>query len=482
MKPFAAPATRRRILCTLLGSLCLLLALALAPPARAAETGPAMGLNQAIQKALAYSPNLQAAKEDLDSARFARSESQTGFLPSLNTNYKYTGLQHVNHTRTPLGVISSGATDTYQWTNSVSQPLFTGFNLISTFRLADLGVDVAQAQVRLTMLDLVLSVKEAYFDFLRAQKAEDVSHQAVVQLGSHLQTAKDFYDVGIIPINDVLKVEVELANAQQEEVRAQNATSVARAKLNSLLGLPVDNHLEVQDILNFHNVDIDYDQSRRIARLERPELAALDLKLLQADQSITQAQSRFYPQVNLVASYIFTSDRPELGQNDVYDPTQGQLMTQVDWTLWEWGRTRYQVSQRRAQKRRLESTRRDLQDQVDLQVKQNYLALVDSQKNIVTAEASIRSATENFRITEERFREQLTTNTEVLDAQTLLTQARNNYFTALTSYNVAEARLRRAMGGGVPEGVEPPREALPPERPDLNPLAAALAAPRPEKP
>ncbi len=171
MKPFAAPATRRRILCALLGSLCLLLVLALAPPARAAESVPAMGLNQAIQKALAYSPNLQAAKEDLDSARFARSESQTGFLPALNTNYKYTGLQHVNHTRTPLGVISSGATDTYQWTNSVSQPLFTGFNLISTFRLADLGVDVAQAQVRLTMLDLVLSVKEAYFDFLRAQKA-----------------------------------------------------------------------------------------------------------------------------------------------------------------------------------------------------------------------------------------------------------------------------------------------------------------------
>ena len=71
--------------------------------------------------------------------------------------------------------------------------------------------------------------------------------------------------------------------------------------------------------------------------------------------------------------------------------------------------------------------------------------------------ASIRSATENFRITEERFREQLTTNTEVLDAQTLLSQARNNYNTALTQYNVAEARLRRAMGGGLPEGVEPPR-------------------------
>lgn len=216
-------------------------------------------------------------------------------------------------------MLSSGSTDTYQWINSVSQPIFTGFNLLSTFRLADLGVDVAQAQVRLTMLDLVLSVKEAYFDFLRAQ----------------------------------------------------NATSVTRARLNSLLGIPVDNPLEVQDILNFHKVNIDYDQARRTVRLERPELE----------------------------------------QNDYYDPTQGQILDQIDWTFWEWGRTHYQVSQRRAAKRRLENTRRDLQYQVDLQVKQYYLALVDSQKNIATSETSIRSATENFRIIKERFREQLTTTT-----------------------------------------------------------------------
>ncbi|CAO0824605.1 outer membrane protein [Desulfarculales bacterium] len=482
MKPFAAPGFPRRSLPIFLASLWLLAGQALAPPLGAAEPGLQMGLNQAIQKALAYSPNLQASKEDLDAARLTRSESQTGFLPSLNTNYKYIGLKHVNHTRTALGVASSGHTDTYQWTSSISQPIFTGFNLLSTFRLADLDVDVAQAQVRSTMLDLVLAVKEAYFDFLRAQKVEIVTHQAVVQLNSHHQTAKDFYEVGIIPINDVLKVEVELANAQQEEVRAQNVTSVARAKLNSLLGLPVDNPLEVQDILNFYAVDIDCDQARHTARLERPELTSLDLKLLQADQSIIQAQSRFFPQVNLVAVYIFTSDRPALGHNDYYDPTQGQIMTQVNWTFWEWGRTHYQVGQRRAQKRRLENISRDLQDQVDLQVKQNYLGLVDSKKNIVTAEASIRSAIENFRITEARFKEQLTTNTEVLDAQTLLTQARNNYFTALTQYNVAEARLRRAMGGGVPEGVEPPPESLPSERADLNPLAAALSAPRPEKP
>ena len=453
---------------------CLLALPLLGGLALAAKPAPPLGLAQAVQKALAYSPNLQATKEDLDAARELRQEMRTNFMPFLSTNYSYKGTQEAPTSRTALGVFQTGSANTYQWSTSLSQPIFTGFNLTSTYRLADLGVDVAQVQVRLTALDLVLGVKEAYFEYLRAQKAEEVASQAVKQLTSHLQTAKDFFDVGIIPINDVLKAEVELANAQQQEVAAQNATSVARAKLNTLLGLAVDGALEVEDILAYHQVDIAYDEARNLARRQRPELASLDLKLLQADQTIRQAQSRYYPQVNLVGSYIQTSDRPELGDNDYYDPTNWQVVTQLDWTFWEWGRTGHQVSQRRAQKRRLERTRRDVRDQVDLQVKQTYLGLHDVEKNIVTAKASIRSATENFRITEERFREQLATNTDVLDAQTLLTQAQNNYYSALTLYNVAEARLRRAMGDGVPDGVVFPPEAEPVQRPELAPLSRAL--------
>lgn len=80
MKPFASVSARPGTLTALLFAMCLLLGLL---PAWASETGPQIGLiNQAIQKTLGYSSNLQAAKDDLDSAYFARSESQTGFLPS----------------------------------------------------------------------------------------------------------------------------------------------------------------------------------------------------------------------------------------------------------------------------------------------------------------------------------------------------------------------------------------------------------------
>ncbi|MFH1057261.1 MAG: TolC family protein [Pseudomonadota bacterium] len=455
---------------------------ALAGPALAGEAKGQLTLPQAIQKALAYSPNLAAAKEDLAAAEQQRLESETYFLPALSTAYTWQRVQNPTQSRTALGVTSLGSANVYQWNASLSQPLFTGFNLTSSYRLADLGVDVAGMQVMLAALDVTLAVKESFFDYLRAQKAEEVAQQAVTQLTSHLKNAQDFHEVGIIPINDVLKVEVELANAQQQEVTANNATSVAMSRLNTLLGTPVDGTLDVEDILSFHKVDIDYNQAHATARQQRPELKSLDLRLMQADQSVIQAQSRYYPQLNLTGGYVSTSDTADLGDSYYYDPSGWQVVTSLNWTFWEWGRTNHQVGQRRAQKRRLENVRRDVQDQVDLQVKQYYLALHDAEKNIATAKASIRSAKENYRITQERFKEQLTTNTEVLDAQTLLTQAQNNYYTALTVYNVAEARLRRAMGGGLPAGVQMPSEAQPGDPRERDLFARWLSVARPASP
>lgn len=427
-------------------------ALILASPAGPAEAGnvkPPSGtisLEQCIGMALAYSPNLTAAKEDLEGAKSKEKEAFTYFLPTLKTSYAFQKTQDPTVIHTPIGDVTANWDRRYQWSTSVNQPVFTGFRLTSQYRLAELGVDIAEVNVELARLDLVLNVKETYLEYLRAQKAFKVAQQAVVQLQSHLKVSQDFYDVGIIPINDVLKTKVELANAQQNEVAAQNSVELARSRLATLLGLPVETSLEVEDILRYRPIAIEFAPARDQARNQRPELKALGLQLKQAEYGIQQARSGYYPELGVSAGYDYTSDSPDMQDSYYYDHSGWLVGAQLSWTFWEWGRTRDQVNQRRADLRKLVALRQDLEDQVDLQVKQAILYLVDSAKNIVTARTSIEQAKENYRITMERYKEQLTTNTELLDAQTLLTQAQNNYFTALTVYNVAEARLWRAMG------------------------------------
>jgi outer membrane protein TolC len=419
---------------------------------QAAKTKPPVGevtLQQALAIALDYSPNIKQSLAELDKAVSAKKEAFTYFLPSLSTTYYWQRSQNPLQFHTGGTTITVGAENTYTWSTGLSQPLFTGFRLASQYELSKLGVDLAEINLFLAYLDVALKVKEAYFLYLRYIKGVQVAEEAVKQLEAQLKVSRDFYEGGSIPKNDVLKTEVRLSDARQQRVSALNNRALGRARLNRLLGLPVEHKLLVKDILKSYPVKIDYEAARNVAIIERPELKAVNLQLKQADQSIKKAQSGYWPQVNLKASYDFQSDSPAMGDSDFYDATDWRVVTQLDWSFWEWGRTRHQTSQQRADKRRLMAVQRSLEDEVDLQVKEAVLYLREAQANIVTSTTGVKQAEENYRITFERYREQLTTNTELLDAQLLLAQARNNYYNALAIFNIAEARLQRAMGRGL---------------------------------
>ena len=430
-----------------------LLGLGLAGPAPAAGNGGEIDLARALQMALEYSPGLEQAQEGLVGAEQQKKKARTYFLPSLNTSYSLVHLDEAPTTTIPgLGTLSFQDQDTYAWTTTVQQPLFTGFRLISNYRLAELGVDLARTQIDLAALDLVLRVKQAYFQFLAAQKGLIVARESVTLLGAHLKTSRDFHEVGIIPINDVLKVEVELATAQKREVEAENRVALTMSSLNTLLGLPVDQDLTIKDLLTYQPHDITQGQAMNQAKATRPELKALGLQLQQADHLITQARADYYPQLVLQGQYVKEGTDWDVDGGGATDADSWNVVASLSWDIWQWGRTNNEVSTRRADKRKLKAVQRDLEDQVVLQVKQAYLYLRETEKTIVAANAAVTSAQENYRITNERFKEQLTTNTELLDAQTLLTQARNDYLSALSVYNIAWASLERAMGQGMQAG------------------------------
>lgn len=431
--------------------LLLVLALATSPvwAAKPADKDQGITVLQALSMALDYSPNIKQVLAELQKAQLQKKEAFTYFLPSLSTNYTWTKNQNPSSFRTQGSLVVVGSENVYQWTTGFKQPLFTGLRLTSQYKLSELGVDLAEVNMTTATMEVALKVKEAYFLYLRAIKGVGVANSAVKRLESQLKVSRDFHEVGIIPVNDVLKVDVELANAMQDRVSAYNNRALSMSRLNRLLGLPVEKELKVADKLGYYPLKVNYIKAREKARVERPELKALNIRLKQADQSILTVESGYYPQISLQGSYFFTGDSPELGESAFYDATDYQIVTQLDWSFWEWGRTKHQAGQVKADKRRLEAVRQDLQDQVDLQVREAVLFLTEAQLNIATATTQIKQAKENYRITFERYQEQLTTNTEVLDAQLLLTQAKVNYYNALTTFNIAEARLKRAMGEGL---------------------------------
>jgi outer membrane protein len=407
-------------------------------------------LEQGIKEAFENNWSVKAKEEKISETEYAKNEAKAGFLPTFSTSYNYTHLGFVPSINTSIFgnnlEFKLGDQNIYQWQATVTQPIFTGYAITSAYELAKLGIDQSKVALELEKLDIALKVKEAYYNILKTDKAVDVANSAVESLKSHLEVAKNFYDVGMIPVNDLLKAEVELANAQHNLIQAQNASRLARVSFNLLLSRSVDEPFEIEDILKYTKETPDFDNCLQKALKARPEIKALDLTDAQIDQQINLAKSKYYPEVAFTYNYTKAGDTPDVSGSNFQLSDQWQAIVGLSWTFWDWNKTRNSVNQAESQKKQLSQTRKSIEDGIKLQLKQAILGLKEAEEKIPTAQKAVEQAEENLRVSEERYKAQVTTSTEVLDAQTLLSQARMNYYNALYDHNLARAGLLRAIG------------------------------------
>jgi outer membrane protein len=418
-------------------------------------------LSESIDMAMDKNWSLKAKKESVMQATAVKNKARSDFLPSLNTRYGYTYSRDIEQNYAYIEF--SQPHDTYQWVTSASVPVFTGFASISSYELAKLGIDQSKVEVALEKLDLALRVKEAYFNILIADKAVEVAEKDVASRKSNADVARNFYEVGMIPVNDLLQAEVEWADAQQRLVKVQNGARVARSAFNVVLAREVNAPVDVEDILEYKPEIGRLEDYLKQALKQRPEIRSLEIAVLQADQQIRLARSGYYPTVSLSAQYTKMGDTPDVGgsvlrypiddeghyiESELYKSHDFRAGIDFSWKLSElgWGRTRSSVREMESLKRELMETQRALEDSIKLELKTALLDLETDEKNIPTTRKAVEQGEENLRVSEERYKAQVTTITEVLDAQTRLSQARVNYFMAFYDHNLAKARLLRAMG------------------------------------
>lgn len=412
-----------------------------------------LSLEKSIQIAFKESPALKSAEEGIRAAEYKKKQAQTGFFPKLSSQYRYTYLDKAPITSVQFGesgqilTAAVGTQNNYQFSLVLDQPLFTGFALTRAYELADLGVDISRIKYEQERLTLAYKIKEAYFNILITQKRKGVAEQSWVQITDHVRVAQQFYQVGIIPLNDLLKSEVELAGAKQNLVRAENGVLLTQAGLNNLLRFSLEQMNDLEDILIYRPFSNSLEECQEEAQKKRPEIKEVETQMAMADKQIALAKSDYYPQAFFQGTYKMQGDNPAVSGSPYTEPTNWDVTAGLRWNFWEWGRTHYLVQERTKQWNQVKEALTQIKDLVRLEVKEAHIGLQESEKNIAVAEKAIQQAEENYRISELRYKEQVATSLEVLDAQTLLTQAKNNFYQALYAYNLAQARLTRAMGG-----------------------------------
>lgn len=424
-------------------------AIVLTAVALGAETkaeAPVLTLKESIEIALERNLYLHVARKEIDAAQERQKEARTGFLPSLSAEYSYHRPSEVPFVVFNGNKTNVGDQDQYRFSGTIEQPLFTGFATLSGYQLARLGLDVARIQLTQARSDLVLKVKVAYFNILKAEKIQEVAEQSVRQLQAQLKVAENFYQVGMSPKVDVLYAEVRLAEAMQELIVAENDVRLAKADFNTILRRPIDQEVVVADILSDAPYEKPYESCLKVSLEKRPELMEAEKNVAIAEKEITLAKSDYYPRVSVMGNYYRAGDHPAVDGSEFVDRENWDVLAVARWTFFEWGKTRFATNEKRVRLLQAKDALEQIKDVVHLEVKTYYLDLQASEEYIGVAKKSVESAEENFRISEERYREQVATSTEVMDAQTRLTQAKTDYTKALVFFNVAQARLIRAMG------------------------------------
>jgi outer membrane protein TolC len=415
-------------------------------------------LEASIDTALKNSIVINIAKEGSKGANAQKREAFTGFLPKFSTSYSYTRLNEAPfmkfvgvpfplNTIIPNGTeLIAGTQNNYNWAIEAKQPLFAGGGILANYQASSIGEDAARLEETAKYQDVVQEVKVAYFNILRAQRIQGAAQQSVEMLSAHRDVAENYFKVGMIPKNDLLHAEVELANGRQALVRAKNAVELAKSSFNTVLKRKIFTPVEVVDILAYHPLNQSFEECLNVAQQARPELKISSLKAAQAGKLVRVAQSDYFPTLSLVGNYSRFGDNPSVSGSDYQDAESWYVMAVASWNFWEWGKTKFRVDASKAKEDQALEAAKELNDQITLEIKNAYLILEETGSQIVVWQKVIEQAEENFRISEERYKERVATSTEVLDAQTLLTKAKSEYANALGDYNVNYAKLQRSMG------------------------------------
>lgn len=416
------------------------LTMALGQSAFAGET-VALNLDDAMLRAFQTNPTVSIAQYELDSARASYNAARQSRGISISANHTtQRGGYDDAHEAAP-GLWTKGIGNNHANSLTASLPIFTGGKLSGTIKQAKANYQYNEVGVQRTYNEMRSTVTDGYFKMLQADNMQKLSAESVTRLEDHLKNVQAQYDVGVVAKVDVLRSQVELANAKQTLIQAENSYQVAEANMNKIVGLPMDTTLKLDNLLVYNAYDQNMDDCLAYAAEHRPELMQAKYGVDAAKGALMVARSGHMPQVAASATQQW-SDSNWPGDED----GKWGVGVNVSLNVFDTGVTLSKIHGAEADLKKAEETYRNTVDSVNLDVRSNYLGLREAEKRISTTKLAVEQADEDYRIAQLRYMSGVGTNTDVLDAQVALTQAKTNYTQALYDYNTSKTALETSIG------------------------------------
>jgi len=431
-------------------SIKLLLVASLIPMALFAQSTKELNINQAIELGIANSKNLKLSQNKIDQAVAQLEVVKDNALPSANVNFIYNHAEIPTTTFTLPGGGSSlqlpNRADAFVGTAAVQELVYGGGKLKYARESTKLLADVARLDADKNKEEITYAVINTYYALYKVAQSKKVIDQNLESIAAQIKQAQRFFEQGIVTKNDVLRFQLQQANVTLNQMDIESNRKIINYNLDILLGLPEDTQINIADpSLGLKSVG-SLNEYIAQAMTNRQELKQLDVQNKVADYNIKTVKANTLPTVAVGANLYYINP-----SGSFIPPVNQYLMpvtvgATVSWNIGSLWTNKNKVSEAKIEQSAITVQKDILTDQVKTDINKNFQTYQVAVNKIQVLETSIAQATENDKLLASKYKNNVASVTDRIDAETLLYQAKINLEIAKADAGLAYYTLLKSTG------------------------------------
>ena len=426
-----------------------------------------LSLEECLQNAATRNRTLQNAALEIQKAGEQKKEAFTKYFPEISANVmafhafdkmvkadgyypqELAALEQINPQLAALAGQPFSVREmdqAYAVMGTVTQPLFAGGQIVNGNRLAAIGQDVAELQMELQTKDILQKVTENYYQIVKLKLNQATVSAAQAQLRAIYKEVQTYVDAGVTTRNDLLRVRLELQRLSSDSLTLSNAHHVMCLLLAQQIGMAgeevdVSLHLPTET-----ENPIAYYIEPRQALASRQELAMAQKGVEAGKLKVRMEVGKHLPTVavGLALSHTGIGGLSE-GTKSMMDNTvnNGMVFGTVSVPLTAWWGGAHAIRREKLALRQADNQLQDAREQLIIDIESSWSSLVEAYKQIAIAMTSVEEATENMRMSLDKYRMGTEILSDLLESETLLRESQNRLAQAQADYMTKRADYLR---------------------------------------
>jgi outer membrane protein len=409
-----------------------------------ANAGEPFTLPRALDFALANNPDVRICEQRIHVSQAVLKQANAAFSPQLQLQSSYA------RTDNPMQAFGSilnqrsfysgmdfnqvPDVDDFNAKGLLTMPLYAGGRNVAGRKAAQANAEAARKDAEAVRKELSLEIARAFHTLIKTRKFIAATSAGVRAFETNLVIAENRLADGAGLKNDVLDVEVRLAQAREERIRAQNASQLAERALRNLLGLE-QGTVEIDEHFPAPSEPEAGDFSRR------PELAAVHYRQQAAEADVKKAGAGYLPRISAFSSVDY-----DYGWKLEGDGTSYSAGLMAQWDIWDGQATKAKVREAKANWAIAREEERKTRLALDLESEQARLACQEAKERLKVTEKMVAQAAESTELTRDRYHQGLALASQLIASETALIMARVRRAEAEADKNIAVAAWRKALG------------------------------------